>query len=84
MNKDTIANQLHYSLAFARMSRGQSDYGDSIRAAEYEGIALGHAFRAAELAYDLGRQHGNDRAFEYATRKLESRRLERESSWWYK
>lgn len=47
-------------LAHAKTRRHDSisQKGAMILSAEHEGAAAGHAFRAAELAYDMGINHG--------------------------
>lgn len=59
--KDRIGNRLVIVVNLAYGCRAAADRQDELAKAEYHGAALGHAFRAAELAYDLGQRHGIQR-----------------------
>lgn len=54
--------------------RGFDSDGDMLRrsAASDEGAAAGHAFRAAELAYDMGQRHGGSSTIRAAVRAVGS------------
>ncbi len=57
--RDTIGDHLALAIKYGAMAQHYwaTPWGHE-RHATYHGKALGHAFRAAELAYDLGQAHG--------------------------
>ena len=53
-----LAQYLHMQYDLIRHRSVGMSYRASLRIAQAEGAAAGHAFRAAELAYDMGQKHG--------------------------
>jgi hypothetical protein len=56
--KDTIGAHLLTCMQYRALAHFQGGAGYPLLEADYLGQAYGHAFRAAELAYDLGQRHG--------------------------
>lgn len=67
--RGTIAWHLGCASLYDQLSGMLAKAGDDERAAKNEGKAAGHAFRAAELAYDLGQRHAQERADRIAARR---------------
>jgi hypothetical protein len=63
--KDTISDRSAYSVAYAESCGILLAQENEKDAADSEGRALGHAFRAAELAYDLGYAHAKSRILRF-------------------
>lgn len=57
MKRDTIGYRQYVSRVFFNDSAFEAFHGRDLNSARYKGLALGHAFRAAELVYDLGQKH---------------------------
>ena len=54
VESDTIGTHLRAAMVWYHWAGIHYGAGDQVRAAREQGFAFGHAFRAAELAYDAG------------------------------
>ena len=59
----SVTSIVHANRSAIRLGEGDhgASYRESLWAAEDKGAAAGHAFRAAELAYDMGQREGRSR-----------------------